>query len=61
MEHTPFLDCYPPFAYFLLDDQAGPALPYPFSCSMTLSFPPPVLPVHNPLSPAAVHLIRPLM
>ncbi|MFA9563337.1 MAG: glycosyltransferase family 2 protein [Acidimicrobiales bacterium] len=39
MEHTPFLDWYPPFAYFLLDDQAGQALTYRFSWSMNLSFP----------------------
>jgi glycosyltransferase involved in cell wall biosynthesis len=39
MEHTPFLDWYPPFAYHLLDDQAGQPLTYRFSWSMNLSFP----------------------
>lgn len=39
MEHTPFLDWYPPFAYFLLEDQAGRPLSYRFSWSMNLSFP----------------------
>ena len=39
MEHTPFLDWYPPFAYFLLGDRAGQPLPYLFSWSMNLSFP----------------------
>ncbi len=39
MERTPFLDWYPPFAYFLLDDQAGRPLSYRFSWSMNLSFP----------------------
>jgi glycosyltransferase involved in cell wall biosynthesis len=39
MEHTPFLDWYPPFAYFLLDEQVGRPLSYRFSWSMNLSFP----------------------
>mgnify|MGYP001812771110 FL=1 len=39
MEHTPFLDWYPPFAYFLLQDQVGQPLSYRFSWSMNLSFP----------------------
>ncbi len=39
MDHTPFLDWYPPFAYFLLEDQVGRPLSYRFSWSMNLSFP----------------------
>ncbi len=43
MDHTPFLDWYPPFAYFLLQDQVGQPLSYRFSWSMNLSFPRQVL------------------
>ncbi len=39
MEHTPFLDWYPPFGYYLIEDAVDEPLSYRCSWSMNLSFP----------------------